>query len=154
MKEEQSVDGKKMGNQRIGDVMVSSEIEDYGTMKVLEGGTIERGLKSSADPALLKRFSTAYILWEKVTVHTGLVITADVLVNRKKYKEDLRERFPDAIGGEMEGCGFLANGNNNGHWILVKAICDFAYNKGDEFQVDAAMNAIEYVDFVIRNYDL
>ena len=54
----------------------------------------------------------------------------------------------------MEGCGFLANGNNNGHWILVKAICDFAYNKGDEFQVDAAMNAIEYVDFVIRNYDL
>ena len=54
----------------------------------------------------------------------------------------------------MEGCGFLANGNNNGHWILVKAICDFAYNKGDEFQVDAATNAIEYVDFVIRNYDL
>ena len=154
LKEEQVVDGKGKGSQRIGDVMVSSEIEDYGTMKVLENGTIERGLKSSADPALLKRFSTAYILWEKVKVHTGLVITADVLVNRKKYKVDLQERFPDAIGGEMEGCGFLANGNNNGHWILVKAICDFAYNKGDEYQVDAAMNAIEYVDFVIRNYDL
>ncbi len=154
LKEEQVVDGKKKGSQSIGDVLVSSEIEDYGTIKVLEDGTIERGLKSSADPALLKRFSSANILWNNVKVHTGLVITADVLVNRKNFREDLQKRFPDAIGGEMEGCGFLANSNNNGHWILVKAICDFAYNKGDEFQGDAAMNAIEYVDFVIRNYDL
>lgn len=154
LKEEIVVEGKKKGNQNIGDVMVSSEIEDYGTVKVMEDGTIERGLKTSADPVLLKRFSTAYINWEKVKVHTGLIITSDVLVNKKVYQEDLQKRFPDAIGGEMEGCGFLANSNNNGHWILVKAICDFAYKKGDEFQGDAAMNAIEYVDYVMRNYDL
>lgn len=154
LKEEQIAEGKKKGNQKIGDIMVSSEIEDYGTMKVLEGDIIERGQKTSADPALLKRFSTAYINWEKAKVHTGLIVTADVLVNKKKYQEDLQKRFPDAIGGEMEGCGFLANSNNNGHWILVKAICDFGYQKGDEFQGDAAMNAIEYVDYVIRNYDL
>ena len=154
LKEEQIVDGKKKGNQNIGDVMVSSAIEDYGTMKVKEDTTIERGSRIDADPALLKRFSTAHIYWDKAKVHTGLIITADVLVNRLEYQKNLIERLPDAIGGEMEGCGFLANSNNNGHWILIKAICDFGHDKGDEYQGDAAMNAIEYVDYVLRNYDL
>ena len=59
-------------------------------------------------------------------------------------------QFKDAIGGEMEGCGFLANYKNP--WILVKAICDFGHDKGGEYQVDAAMNAISYVDFVVREF--
>lgn len=154
LKEEIEVDGKTKGDQHYGDIMVSSEIEDYGSFKILEGGIVERGAKIPADPTLLKRFSTAYVLWGKAKVHTGLIITADVLVNKLEYQQNLRERFPDAIGGEMEGCGFLANNNNNGHWILVKAICDFGHDKGDEYQGDAAMNAIEFVDFVLREYDL
>ena len=154
LKEEQSIDGKMKGNQHIGDIMVSSAIEDYGTMKVKENAIVERGSRIDADPALLKRFSTAHIHWEKAKVHTGLIITSDVLVNKLEYQKHLIERLPDAIGGEMEGCGFLANSNNNGHWILIKAICDFGHDKGDEYQGDAAMNAIEYVDFVLREYDL
>lgn len=154
LKEEMMVDGVKKGNQNLGEVMVSSEIEDYGSFKILENGMVERGSKISADPTLLKRFSTAFIYWKKARVHTGLIISADVLVNKIEFQNNLKERFPDAIGGEMEGCGFLANSNNFGHWILVKAICDFGHDKGDEYQGDAAMNAIEYVDFVLREYDI
>lgn len=154
LKEEMIVDDVKSGNQHFGEVMVSSEIEDYGSFKILENGMVERGPKIPSDPILLKRFSTAFINWRKTKVHTGLIISADVLVNKLEFQKNLKERFPDAIGGEMEGCGFLANNNNFGHWILVKAICDFGHDKGDEHQGDAAINAIEYVDFVLRDYDL
>lgn len=136
--------------QKIGDILVSTEIEDYGTCKVTEGGIIERGSKIPADPALIKRFTQAVALWEGARVRSGLIITNDKLVNKQEFVDGLRERFKDAIGGEMEGCGFLANYKNP--WILVKAICDFGHDKSDEYQGDAAMNAIQYVDFVVREF--
>ena len=52
----------------------------------------------------------------------------------------------------MEGCGLLANYQTP--WILVKAVCDFGYHKGDGAQVNAAMNAIKYVDYVLTEFDL
>lgn len=152
MKEEKEVDGVRKGSQHLGEVMVSSDIEDYGSYKITEKGIHERGQKTPADPTLLKRFSTAFALWDKVKVHAGLIITSDVLVNREEFVAMLKERFPDAIGGEMEGCGFLANYHQ--HWILVKGICDFGHDKNDGYQDIAAMNAIEFVDFVLSEYDL
>lgn len=136
--------------QKIGDILVSTEIEDYGTCKVTDNGIIERGSKIPADPALVKRFTQAVALWTGAKIHPGLIITNDKLVNRLDFVKGLQERFKDAIGGEMEGCGFLANYKNP--WILVKAICDFGHDKGDEHQLDAAMNAIRYVDFVVREF--
>lgn len=136
--------------QKIGDILVSTEIEDYGTCKITEWGIIERGSKIPADPALVKRFTQAVALWTGAKVRPGLIITNDKLVNKLEFVQGLQERFKDAIGGEMEGCGFLANYKNP--WILVKAICDFGHDKGDEHQVDAAMNAIRYVDFVVREF--
>lgn len=152
LKEEKEVDGKIKGNQHIGEVLVSSEIIDYGSYKILEKGIVERGAKIPADPTLLKRFSTAFVYWNKTKVHTGLIVTSDVLVNKFEFQQNLIERYPDAIGGEMEGCGFLANYQHP--WILVKAICDFGYDKSNDYQEDAAMNAIEFVDFVLNEYDL
>ena len=35
-----------------------------------------------------------------------------------------------------------------------KAICDFGYEKGDEAQINAALNAIRYVDYVLNEFDL
>lgn len=137
--------------QKIGDILVSTDIEDYGTCKVVENGIIERGSKIPADPALVTRFTQAQALWTGAKVRSGLIITNDKLVNKKEFVKGLQERFKDAIGGEMEGCGFLANYKNP--WILVKAICDFGHDKDDEHQKTAAMNAISYVDFVVREFD-
>lgn len=137
--------------QKIGDILVSTEIEDYGTCKITDGGIVERGSKIPANPALVKRFTQAVALWDGAKVRPGLIITNDKLVNKLEFVQGLKERFKDAIGGEMEGCGFLANYKNP--WILVKAICDFGHDKGDEHQVDAAMNAISYVDFVVREFE-
>ncbi len=152
LKEEREVDGIIRGDQHMGEVLVSSEIIDYGSYKISEKGFVERGAKIPADPTLLKRFSTAFVLWEKTKVHTGLIVTSDVLVNKLEFQQNLIERFPDAIGGEMEGCGFLANYQHP--WILVKAICDFGHDKSNDYQGDAVLNAIMYVDYVLNEFDL
>jgi nucleoside phosphorylase len=136
----------------LGDVMIASEIQDYGSCKMLDNRIIDRGTRVQADKTLLDRFTNAIVNWDGVPVRFGLVVTNDVLVNDIKYIDELRNRYPDAIGGEMEGCGLLANYQNP--WILVKAVCDYGYHKEDDYQGDAAMNAIEYVDYVLREFDL
>ena len=134
------------------DIMVASEIWDCGSYKIEDGTIIERGNRIQADKTLLDRFTNAIVNWDGVDVRFGLVITNDVLVDDEKYVGALKARFPDAIGGEMEGCGLLANYQTP--WILVKAVCDYGYHKDDENQKGAATNAIKYVDYVLREFDL
>jgi len=54
--------------------------------------------------------------------------------------------FPEALGGEMEGSGLYASAARHGiHWMLIKAICDWAHHKNqadkDAWQATAAHNA-------------
>lgn len=137
---------------KIGDVMVATELLDYGSVKQYKGDIIERGLRVSADKTLLDRFTNAIVDWNGADIRFGLIITNDVLSDDKAYVEELRKRFPDAYGGEMEGCGLLANYQTP--WIMVKAVCDFGYEKDDKSQIDAALNAIKYVDYVLNEFDL
>lgn len=134
--------------QHLGDIMVSEAIEDYGTYKLKEGNKTPRGNRISSDAILKNRFADSKLDWTKSKVHTGLIVTNDILVNDNGFVEQIKQEFPDAIGGEMEGCGLLANYSTP--WILVKGICDFGHDKTNEFQELAAMNAIEYVDFTLR----
>lgn len=141
--------GLKENEQELGDIMVSEAIEDYGTFKLKEGKIVQRGNRITANAILRNRFADSKLDWTKSKVHTGLIVTNDILVNDKGYVEHLKQVFPDAIGGEMEGCGLLANYSTP--WLLVKGICDFGHDKTNEFQETAAMNAIEYVDFTLSN---
>lgn len=137
---------------KTGDVMVATELLDYGSIKKSNGKTIERGQRIVADKTLLDRFTNAIVDWNGVDIRFGLIITNDVLCDDESLVNNLRSRFPDAMGGEMEGCGLLANSQTP--WILVKAVCDYGYHKGDEAQVNAALNAIKYVDYVLNEFDL
>lgn len=144
--------GLKEDEQKIGDIMVASSIEDYGTCKVKKGETISRGDKIPSDAILMNRFADSKLEWEKSAVHTGLMLSNDILVNDIDLVKYLKQHYPDAIGGEMEGCGLLANYTQR--WILVKGICDFGHDKSNEHQVVAAQNAIEYVDMTLEKYNL
>ena len=110
------------------------------------------GDKITSNAILMNRFADSKLEWAKSTVHIGLILTNDILVNDKNLVEYLKKNYPDAIGGEMEGCGLLSNDNKN--WILVKAICDFGHDKSNEHQLDAAQHAIEYVDMTLEKYSL
>lgn len=137
---------------KIGDIMVATELWDYGSIKMSEGKIIERGIRLTSDKTLLDRFTNAIVGWNGVDIRFGLVITNDVLSDDEEYVKSLRERFPDAIGGEMEGSGLLANYQTP--WILVKSVCDYGYHKDDGGQETASNNAIEYVDYVLNSFDL
>lgn len=138
---------------KIGDILVSTSIVDGETGKETVNKNNEpifqsRGLNITADDTLWQAFSTAFATMDNPPeVHCGTIVTGSAVIDSKKKKAEIIKRFPNAIGGEMEGNGLLANPQIP--WILVKAVCDDGENKSDEFQVLAAHNAIEYVDYVL-----
>lgn len=121
--------------QKIGDVLVSEHVMQYQNEKVTKMGKKEnRGDKHRCSPTLLDRFKSYHTDWNyPITKHaissvlTGDILSGEVLIDNIDHRDDLLERFPTAIGGEMEGVG-LANAAivKAKDWIVVKSICDFA----------------------------
>jgi hypothetical protein len=67
----------------------------------------------------------------------------------------LFERYPQAVGGDMEGVGLAAAAVRNGvPWIVVKAICDWADGKKHKkHQPLAAAAAVSLVNYVLSQAD-
>ncbi|MBV9231413.1 MAG: hypothetical protein JOZ18_19035 [Chloroflexi bacterium] len=147
--------------QAIGDVLVSRQLVEYELQRISsrDGGEEEirpRGDRPSASPLLLDRFISGLKEWsESPTVHVGLILSGLKLIDHIGYREQLRKREPEAIGGEMEGAGLYAAADRNRvDWLLVKAICDWAdgnksHNK-EQYQRQAAHNAAQYTIHVLR----
>jgi len=89
-------------------------------------------------------------------VHTGTVLCSSMLVNSRAVVTGLREDYPDAIAGEMEGVAVFeaAAEDPKPDWIMVKAISDWGYGKDDTAQVMAARNAAGLVLHVIAHGNL
>lgn len=138
---------------KLGDVMVSTTIKDADTGKETtnnQGDAVfqSRGLNITADGTLWQTFATTYTVMDiSYSVHTGTIITGSQVINSPQKLKDIKERFPEAIGGEMEGNGLLSVPQVP--WVLVKAACDKGKKKTDKYQSLAARNAIEYVDYVL-----
>ena len=138
---------------KMGDIIVSTSIIDADTGKVVDDNQNKmefqsRGLNSPADASLWQAFATTHsVLNLPYSVYTGTIVSASVVVNSEQKLEEMKTNFPHAIGGEMEGIGLSAS--QTVPWILVKAACDKGKNKTDKYQIIAAHNAIEYVDYVL-----
>lgn len=142
---------KGLGDQRLGDVVVATEVLDAGLVKVTDSRVVERGTRVPCSPRLVDRFRAAEVGWTGARIHSGLLISDNTLVNSRAAVSVLRERFPDGVAGEMEGVG-VATATSEGFkpdWIVVKAICDWGHDKTDEFQAVAAHNAADFVARVI-----
>ncbi len=142
--------------QAIGDVLVSTQIQDYELGRLNEDGTLTpRGDKPSSSDTLRNRFrqtdnteSRRVGDWPKVRF--GLLLTGQKLVDNKDYRESLKAISQEAIGGEMEGIGLYVGAEiAKVDWIIVKAICDWGHNKSraekDAWQKVAAKNAARVV---------
>jgi len=138
--------------QRIGDVLVSTQIQDYELGRMNHDGVLTpRGDRPSCADALLNRLRVTNSTerrrskdWPKV--HFGLIISGQKLVDNLDYRESLKSLSPEAIGGEMEGTGVYASANAaKTDWIVVKGICDWGHKKNqadkDTCQKLAAKNA-------------
>lgn len=149
--------GLKKEQQNLGDVLVSSSIQNYNKKKVSNGRIIERSMRPAASFKLLDRFSNCDN-WNfcteqnrKVKIHSGLIITGGTLVNDRNVTSQLRKRFPDAIGNEMEASGvWAASEQKKVHWIIVKGICDWGIGKTDDAQPLAASAAVSLCKHILK----
>jgi nucleoside phosphorylase len=147
--------GKGATEQKIGDVLVASEIIFYERQR--QGKEITpRGSIPPSDGTLLNRFENAYE-WEFYlpngklsTIIPGPILSGEKLVDDPEFKAMLFKQFPQAKGGEMEGCGLCAAARESRTpWILVKSICDWGdgtkHKKHQPLAAAAAANLVHYV---------
>jgi nucleoside phosphorylase len=142
-------------NQRIGDILISQQIQDYDLERVGSGPSkYPRGNRVSASASLLSNFITSqYYIFEDwpnpPKVHPGLILSGSKLVDDEDFRNQLHMIAPNAVGGEMEGVGLYEAALNKGvEWLLVKAISDWADGKKHvhkkEYQQLAAEHAARF----------
>lgn len=125
---------------KLGDVVISARLATYGPVKVNEDGVTERGVRvpSSAGLADLTRYADHG--WGaplknpgelEVKVHKdALLLSGPEVVNSEERRDELIQRYPDAIAIEMEGEGLYAAAHKlNVEWVVIKGVSDFAANK-------------------------
>jgi nucleoside phosphorylase len=148
--------GKDPTRQRLGDVLVASQVVSYEPQRVGEKRVVYRGPIALAGPILLNRFRQA-LDWkgpsngEEARFQVGPLLSGEKVIDKKGYRDALFESFPQAIGGEMEGAGVYAVAARAGiEWLVVKAICDWADGeKNDDAQPRAARAAASLVHHVL-----
>lgn len=147
--------GKDPTKQKIADVLVASQIIPYEGQRVGEQIT-SRGPIPPSNTTLLNRFENAQN-WRftrpdgKISsLLIGPVLSGEKLVDNPEFKRQLFQRFPQAIGGEMEGAGLCAASGRVGvAWVLVKAICDWGdgkkHKRHQPLAAAAAASLVQYV---------
>ncbi|TDY15759.1 nucleoside phosphorylase [Paraburkholderia sp. BL6665CI2N2] len=152
--------GVKPEKQPIGTILVAKQIQTYDLQRVNADGSITlRGDKVTASGMLLNWVSHAEITWcqSSAKIRKGLVLSGEKLIDNRDYRDQLVKVAPEAIGGEMEGAGlYAASQLANVHWLLVKAVCDWAdgnkdsETQKDEYQEIAAKIAAEFIVEMLR----
>lgn len=150
--------GLKHKSQKLGDVLVSQTIQNYNKTKITPNGEIDRGARPTSSILLYDRFKNQSN-WKyydaqnnKCKIHYGLIITGGSVVNHSLRTVQLKVKYPDAIGNEMEASGVWAASEREGvHWIIVKGICDWGMHKNDKSQPLAASAAVSLCLHVFKS---
>jgi nucleoside phosphorylase len=150
--------GKDATKQQIGHVLVADRIISYDSQRIGKASNENRGAEPMASPVLLNRFRNV-LDWkftapngEACGFQVGPVLSGEKLVDNSNFKQELFDRYPAAIGGEMEGSGIAAAAERNRcEWIVVKAICDWGDGtKTSEHQEFAAASSVDLVEHVLN----
>ena len=128
--------GIDQDKQAIGDVLISDCIVPYELARMTQGKLQLSGSRPPASAKLVdavrqldqrKKIGKSKSAWPRL--HFGKVLSGDKLVDDENYRDELiaLAGTHKVIGGEMEGAGVQkALSFNNGQWIVIKAICDWA----------------------------
>lgn len=153
--------GADKNSQRIGDVLVSERVIDYESIKVTKKGTERRGAIPDAGRFLLSACRELKANWKHkagrnyARVYIGNIASGDKLIDCKCFKDTLPVGDSTIIGGEMEGRGLYSacRRNDLSEWIIIKAICDWGYNKQnrrkEQWQQLAASSAACFFDALL-----
>jgi nucleoside phosphorylase len=150
--------GKDRLKQSIGSVLIADRIIPYEPERVGTLSNQNRGREIPTTPLLLNRFRNVE-RWRFETsdgcrcgFQVGPILSGEKLVDNFDFKRRLFERFPTAIGGEMEGAGLAAAAARaECEWIVVKAICDWGDGtKTSQHQCFAAAASVDLVNHVLN----
>lgn len=120
--------------QRIGDVLVAEQIIPYDVKREGESIRIYRSEHPPSSLFLQNRFSQMKGEWSfslpdgaKAQFSICPILSGEVLIDNKNFRDALISEFPKAKGGDMEATGiYVAASDEKIDWIVVKAVCDFA----------------------------
>ncbi|MEI2769985.1 MAG: SUMF1/EgtB/PvdO family nonheme iron enzyme [Candidatus Competibacter sp.] len=147
--------------QRIGDILISQQLQLYDLQRIGKDEIILRGDKPHASPRLIDYFRQADLDRDesKAKVEFGLMLSGEKLVDNRDYREQLQRLAPEALGGEMEGAGlYVACQDAKVDWIVVKAICDWADGHKQRNKIarqrSAAGNAAAFVAHALQRAPL
>lgn len=110
-------------------VLVASTIKNYERVRVGldDSGATEirdRGEVGNPDPIRLQKLR-AIADHGQHNVALGQVLSGEKLVDHPGFRQQLRESFPDAVGGEMEASGVAAAcARRRVPWLIIKAVSD------------------------------
>jgi len=138
------------------DVLIAERLALYENQRI-GSEIVPRNSIPSTGLTLLNRFRNA-IDWSferpdgtKVKMHIGQMLSGNKLIDDPSFKQELIKRFPDSIGGEMEGAGvFDACSRARIEFIVVKGVSDWADGKKhDGYQEMAAASATSLARHVL-----
>ena len=130
--------GMDKRNTSPGDVIVSDLVIDATCLRVgditqLRGGIYPVGATLLSVFRTPTGYSHTYQGDKEVKVHCGPFIARPDLVDNPKYKEELKNLWYKALGGEMEGAGIMAaTTRHNVEAIVIKVICDWGDGEKSE----------------------
>ena len=147
--------GGRKDKVNLGDVVVSTVIQDYSTeIKAKDGKLISRcprwDITNKTDfHEYLDRVATKKVL--------GMVLSGNMLIADASKQDDLVEAYPDAIAFEMEGTGIASACEEMNKtkvvFMVVKGVSDLAdVHKDDNWQPHAASKAVEALYAAMEAY--
>jgi nucleoside phosphorylase len=147
--------------QKVGDILVSSHIIPYEFSKIRHSGVEFRSELPPASLFLRNRVKNLrgwkFAVEDKFAkVFLGPMLTGEKLIDDPVFLKSLVDRFPNAIGGEMESAGvYAAAAEENVPWIIIKGICDFAdgnkSNNKEQNQQLAISSAVDFTSHLFSN---
>ena len=151
---------------KLADVFVATQIVGWNEEKWLDGKLIARSRfyvpisekfqEVFADlPGQWRSFECAEKI--KSSAQKALIISTAKLINDEKMRDQVIAQEPEAKGGEMEGHVLvqkIQKEKQGLHIAVIKGISDFADgNKHDEWQLTAAMAAVDYAKYMLDETD-
>jgi nucleoside phosphorylase len=158
--------GLRRDSQRLGDVVVSTDVIYYELAKIRKDGTERRFVSYRADSLLLDRAMHMHLMgtWRArlpkrpdgkpagadfPAVHFGPVASGEKVIASTAEANQLLTLHPKLTAVEMEGGGVAASAFATASrvgFFMVRAICDFADQaKGDSWQEFAAHAAASFL---------
>jgi nucleoside phosphorylase len=143
--------------QRIGDVLVARQIKDTSAKRLKDGLPEYPGPQANSSGPLFEALQTILPEWlaqdaQHNRADCGLLISESTLFNDKTARDAVAQRF-SALGGEMECEGIMRWAHElKVDWLLVKAICDWGYNKQSPNKEAAQQLAARQAASLVRHF--